>query len=342
MQANGDSPVDGLLDGLKAVAEPTRLRLLSLLARAELTVTEITQVLQQSQPRVSRHLKLMVEAGLLKRFPEGTWVFYRLAEDGEAAGLARAVTALMDADDPVLAEDAARLETIRKTRADEAAAYFAENAARWDEIRALHLPEAAVEQAMVDLLGDRPIGTLLDLGTGTGRILEVLSPRAERGIGIDMSHEMLGIARANLERAGLKNAQVRYGNILRLDPGALGVVPQADVAVLHHVLHFFEHPQEVVAQTARLLAPAGRLLIADFAPHGLEHLRENHAHRRLGFSDREVGAWAEAAGLRLVATRDLPPGDGAAAKLTVKLWLLEKPQESARAPRRAGEAASWL
>ncbi len=339
MQANGDSPVDGLLDGLKAVAEPTRLRLLSLLARAELTVTEITQVLQQSQPRVSRHLKLMVEAGLLKRFPEGTWVFYRLAEDGEAAGLARAVTALMDADDPVLAEDAARLETIRKTRADEAAAYFAENAARWDEIRALHLPEAAVEQAMVDLLGDRPIGTLLDLGTGTGRILEVLSPRAERGIGIDMSHEMLGIARANLERAGLKNAQVRYGNILRLDPGALGVVPQADVAVLHHVLHFFEHPQEVVAQTARLLAPAGRLLIADFAPHGLEHLRENHAHRRLGFSDREVGAWAEAAGLRLVATRDLPPGDGAAAKLTVKLWLLEKPQESARAPRRAGEAA---
>lgn len=339
MQANGDSPVDGLLDGLKAVAEPTRLRLLSLLARAELTVTEITQVLQQSQPRVSRHLKLMVEAGLLKRFPEGTWVFYRLAEDGEAAGLARAVTALMDADDPVLAEDAARLETIRKTRADEAADYFAENAARWDEIRALHLPEAAVEQAMVDLLGDRPIGTLLDLGTGTGRILEVLSPRAERGIGIDMSHEMLGIARANLERAGLKNAQVRYGNILRLDPGALGVVPQADVAVLHHVLHFFEHPQEVVAQTARLLAPAGRLLIADFAPHGLEHLRENHAHRRLGFSDREVGAWAEAAGLRLVATRDLPPGDGAAAKLTVKLWLLEKPQESARAPRRAGEAA---
>lgn len=331
--------MDGLLDGLKAVAEPTRLRLLSLLARAELTVTEITQVLQQSQPRVSRHLKLMVEAGLLKRFPEGTWVFYRLAEDGEAAGLARAVTALMDADDPVLAEDAARLETIRKTRADEAAAYFAENAARWDEIRALHLPEAAVEQAMVDLLGDRPIGTLLDLGTGTGRILEVLSPRAERGIGIDMSHEMLGIARANLERAGLKNAQVRYGNILRLDPGALGVVPQADVAVLHHVLHFFEHPQEVVAQTARLLAPAGRLLIADFAPHGLEHLRENHAHRRLGFSDREVGAWAEAAGLRLVATRDLPPGDGAAAKLTVKLWLLEKPQESARAPRRAGEAA---
>ncbi len=331
--------MDALLDGLKAVAEPTRLRLLALLTRAELTVTEITQVLKQSQPRVSRHLKLMVEAGLLNRFPEGTWVFYRLAEDSGAAPLARAVTALIDAADPVLSEDAARLETIRKARAEEAAAYFAANAAHWDEIRALHLPEADVEQAMVTLLGERPVGTLLDLGTGTGRILEVLSPRAERSIGIDMSHEMLGVARANLERAGLKNAQVRYGNILRLDPGALGVVPQADVAVLHHVLHFFEHPQEVVAQAARLLAPEGRLLIADFAPHGLEHLRENHAHRRLGFSDREVSAWAGATGLTLTATRDLPPGGGDDAKLTVKLWLLEKPKDAARAPRRAGEAA---
>ena len=324
-----------LLEGLKAVAEPTRLRLLALLTRAELTVTEITQVLKQSQPRVSRHLKLMVEAGLLRRFPEGTWVFYRLAEDGEAAGLARAVTALIDADDPVLSEDAARLETIRKARADEAAAYFADNAAHWDEIRTLYLPEDAIERAMAELLGEKKIGTLLDLGTGTGRILEVLSPLAERAIGIDTSHEMLGMARANLERAGVQNAQVRYGNILRLDPGALGVVPQADVAVLHHVLHFFEHPQEVVVQAARLLAPGGRMLIADFAPHGLEQLRESHAHRRLGFADREVEAWAQAAGLSLAETRDLPPAGNA--QLTVKLWLLEKPKGAAT--RRAGEAA---
>ncbi len=331
--------MDALLDGLKAVAEPTRLRLLALLTRAELTVTEITQVLQQSQPRVSRHLKLMVEAGLLKRFPEGTWVFYRLAEDGEAAGLGRAITALIHTDDPVLAEDAARLEQIRKARAEDAAAYFAENAARWDEIRALHLPEADVEAAMVEVLDGQPIGTLLDLGTGTGRILEVLSPRAERSIGIDMSHEMLGIARANLERAGLTNAQVRYGNIMRLDPGALGVVPAADVAILHHVLHFFEHPQEAVIQAARLLRPGGRMLIADFAPHGLEQLREKHAHRRLGFADTEVQAWADAAGLHLAATRDLPPGGNAQGRLTVKLWLLEKPKDAARAPRRAGEAA---
>ena len=326
-----------LLEGLKAVAEPTRLRLLALLARAELTVTEITQVLQQSQPRVSRHLRLMVEAGLLRRFPEGTWVFYRLAEDGPAAGLARAIDALIDKDDPVLAEDAARLAAIRKARAAEAAEYFAQNADRWSEIRALYLPEEAVEQAIADMLGPKRIGTLLDLGTGTGRILEVRGPRADRAIGIDTSHEMLSIARANLERAGLAHAQVRYGNMLRLDPGALGVMPQADVAVLHHVLHFLEHPQEAVVEAARLVAPGGRMLIADFAPHALEHLRESHAHRRLGFSDREVQAWAENAGLVLAETRDLPPAGAVGAQLTVKLWLLEKPKGAAT--RRAGEAA---
>lgn len=325
-----------LLDGLKAIAEPTRLRLLALLARAELTVTEITQVLKQSQPRVSRHLKLMVDAGLLKRFPEGTWVFYRLAEDGEAADLAKAVTTLIDGEDPVLAEDAARLAAIRRARSEAAARYFAENAAHWDEIRALYLPEESVEKAITEMLGERSIGTLIDLGTGTGRMLEVLSPRVERGIGIDMSHEMLGIARANLERAGVKNVQVRYGNILRLDPGALGLVPQADAVVLHHVLHFVEHPAEVVAQAARLIAPGGRMLIADFAPHALEHLREQHAHRRLGFADKEVQGWADAAGLTLAETRELPPAGAAQGRLTVKLWLLEKPKG---ALRQAGEAA---
>jgi ArsR family transcriptional regulator len=327
--------VRALLEGLKAVAEPTRLRLLALLARAELTVTEITQVLKQSQPRVSRHLKLMVDAGLLKRFPEGTWVFYRLAEDGEAARLAKAVTGLIESDDPVLTEDAARLQSIRRARAEAAASYFAENAAHWDEIRKLHLPEEAVEQAIGEIVGEG-IGTLIDLGTGTGRMLEVLAPRAERAIGIDMSHEMLAIARANLERAGVANAQIRYGNILRLDPGALGLVPQADTVVLHHVLHFFEHPAEVVAQAARLLNDGGRIVIADFAPHALEHLREQHAHRRLGFADREVQGWAEAAGLTVRATRELPPAGAGEGQLTVKIWLLEKPKG---ATRRAGEAA---
>lgn len=325
-----------LLEGLKAVAEPTRLRLLALLARAELTVTEITQVLKQSQPRVSRHLKLMVDAGLLQRFPEGTWVFYRMAERGEAAGLAKAVTALVEGDDPVLAEDSAQLEAIRKARANAAADYFAENAGRWNEIRSLYIPEESVEGAIAEMLGGQPLGTLIDLGTGTGRILEILAPRAERAIGIDTSHEMLGIARANLERAGLRNAQVRYGNILRLDPGALGLVPQADAVILHHVLHFFEHPTEVVSQAARLLGDGGRMLIADFAPHALEHLREQHAHRRLGFSDREVKGWADASGLSVVATRELPPAGAVQGRLTVKLWMLEKPKG---AQRRAGEAA---
>jgi ArsR family transcriptional regulator len=328
--------VRDLLEGLKAVAEPTRLRLLALLSRAELTVTEITHVLKQSQPRVSRHLKLMVDAGLLRRFPEGTWVFYRLAEDGEAAKLAEAITTLIEPDDPVLMEDAARLAAIRKARADSAGSYFAQNAARWGEIRALYLPEEAIETAIVDMLGARPISQLIDLGTGTGRILEVLAPKAERAFGIDTSHEMLSVARANLERSGVRNAQVRYGNILRLDPGSLGLMQAADVVVLHHVLHFFEHPAEVVAQASRLMAGGGRLLIADFAPHGLEQLRESHAHRRLGFADREVAGWAASAGLTLGETRSLPPAGGADGMLTIKLWLLEKPKSAGT--RTAGEA----
>jgi DNA-binding transcriptional ArsR family regulator/ubiquinone/menaquinone biosynthesis C-methylase UbiE len=330
-------PMNILLDALKALAEPTRLRLLALLSRAELTVTEITHVLQQSQPRVSRHLKLMVDAGLLHRFPEGTWVFYRLAADGEAAGLAQAITGLLNMDDPVLREDAKRLEDIRKTRAEEAASYFADNAGQWNEIRALHLPEEAVEKAILDILGADKIRTLIDLGTGTGRILELLAPRTSRAIGIDASHEMLGVARANLERGNLTNVQVRYGNLLRLDPGAMGVMPRADLVVLHHVLHFLEHPAEAVAQAARLLEPGGRMLIADFAPHGLEHLREKHAHRRLGFTDSEVAAWAASAGLKVSETRDLPPAKRDGAHLTVKLWLLQKP--AAKSSHTAGEAA---
>jgi ubiquinone/menaquinone biosynthesis C-methylase UbiE/DNA-binding transcriptional ArsR family regulator len=319
--------VEHLLEGLKAVAEPTRLRLVALLSRAELTVSEITQILRQSQPRVSRHLKLLGEAGLLDRFPESAWVFYRLSHDGPGAELAQAVTKLVDFSDPVIADDLARLESIRKARAETAEAYFAANAKRWNEVRSEYMPEAAVETAVTRLLGGRRIGTLLDLGTGTGRMLELLAPLAERGIGIDQSHEMLTVARAALERGGHSHCQVRQGNILRLQAGLPGLVPQADAIIIHHVLHFLDDPGQAVRQSARMLKPGGRMLIVDFAPHERDELRERHAHRRLGFSDKEVGAWAEAAGLAVAATETLPPPKGAGAKqLTVCLWLLERPE----------------
>lgn len=316
-----------LLEGLKAAAEPTRLRLLALLDRAELTVTEITQVLRQSQPRISRHLKLMVDAGLLRRFPEGNWVFYRRAEDGEGAALSAAIAALAGDSHAELQEDARRLADVREARARAATRYFAENAQRWNDVRAHHVPEQAVEAAITRMLGARKIGTLVDLGTGTARMLEVLAPYAERGIGIDLSHDMLSVARANLERAGLANMQVRHGNILRLDPAALGFAPRADVVVIHHVLHFLEHPGEAVAQGARLLSEQGRMLIADFAPHSYEKLREQHEHRRLGFTDEEVAAWAAQSGLCITHRESLAPARSGADQLTVQLWLLERAPE---------------
>lgn len=317
-----------LLDGLKAIAEPTRLRLLALLARAELTVTEITQVLKQSQPRVSRHLKLMVDAGLLKRFPEGTWVFYRLAEDGDAAALGKAVTALMERDDPVLAEDAARLDAIREARVTAAASYFAENASRWDEIRKLYLPEEAIEQAMAEMVGEARIGTLIDLGTGTGRMLELFADHYARGLGIDVNHAMLAYARTRLGQRGQPQANVRQGDIYNLSQAD----QSAGAVVMHQVLHFLSDPARAIQEAARVLEPGGDLLIVDFAPHDLEFLRDNFAHDRLGFSRSAIEGWVRDAGLEPVEAIDLKPRPSEASqKLTVSLWLARRPGIPARA-----------
>src|SRR5271169_6414011 len=143
--------MDDLLAVLRAVAEPTRLRLIVLCARGELTVSELTQILGQSQPRVSRHLKLLCEAGLLDRSREGSWVFYRLSQSGAAGTLARQLVGACDEDDPTIALDLQRLGAIKQQRADLAAAYFRENAPQWHRIRALYVDEHEVEAALVDL-----------------------------------------------------------------------------------------------------------------------------------------------------------------------------------------------
>jgi ArsR family transcriptional regulator len=298
------------------------LRLLALLSRAELTVTEITQVLGQSQPRVSRHLKLLSDAGLIDRFREGTWAFHRLADRGESADVARQLLELMPADAPELKADAARLESVRAARNEAAAAYFRENAKGWARIRSLYVSEAEVEAAVVQLVGGGAIDDFIDLGTGTGRMLEIMAPYVKRGVGFDLSHEMLGIARSNLEKAGINTVSVRHGDILRL-PVQSGA--GADLVIIHQVLHFIENPQAVVAEAARVLKPKGRILIVDFAPHDLEFLRDAHAHRRLGFGDSEVLHWAESAGLGITATKVLPPKSGEG-ELTVCLWLLGETQ----------------
>ena len=205
--------VDTAIAALKAAGESTRLRILALLGQAELTVKDLTAILGQSQPRISRHLKLLAEAGLIDRHPEGAWVFYRLTDDGSARRFAGDLLALVDAGDAVLVRDRERLAAVKREHAEAARRYFAENAGEWDSIRALHVAEDAVEAAMVEALGERPFDSLLDLGTGTGRMLELFAPLYDRAVGIDASAAMLAVARANLDRAGIANAQVRLGDI---------------------------------------------------------------------------------------------------------------------------------
>jgi ArsR family transcriptional regulator len=318
--------MEHLLVALRAVAEPTRLRLVNLCARGELTVSELTQILGQSQPRVSRHLKLLCEAGLLDRFREGSWVFYRLSQASAAATLARQLVAASDQADPTIALDLQRLSAIKRQRADLAAAYFRENAAQWHRIRSLYIDEREVEAALVDIIAAADPRDLLDIGTGTGRMLEILAPRVERALGIDQSREMLAIARVNLERAGLDNGSVRLGDMyqLALPDGSF------DAVVIHQVLHYADRPAAVIAEAARVLRPGGVLVLVDFAPHALEFLREEHAHRRLGFTDSEVTEWCRDAGLEMALPQRLP-GD----PLTVVIWTAHRPD--AAAPRFTGE-----
>jgi ArsR family transcriptional regulator len=307
-----------LVAALKATAEPTRLRILALLARGELNVKDLTRILGQSQPRISRHLKLLAEAGLVERAREGSWAFFRLTDGWERPGLARRLLEELDPADTVLTRDRQRAEAVKRERETEAQGYFQRQAGNWDTIRTLYVAESEVEAVIVAALGNRSIEVLVDLGTGTARILELLAPRYRRGLGLDINPAMLAYARAKLDRAGLDHAQVRQGDIYHL-PLADGV---ADAVVMHQILHYLSDPARAVQEAARILAPGGRLLIVDFAPHELEFLREAHAHERLGFSDQQVRAWLTGCGLAVGETRHLAPTAGAtdAPRLTVSLW----------------------
>lgn len=309
--ASDNSSLGGLLTALRAVAEPTRLRLLVLCSRGELTVSELAQILGQSQPRVSRHLKLLCEAGLLDRFREGSWVFYRVSTSAAAGALARHLVAACNESEPPVALDLQRLAAIKRQRAERAAAYFSENAPRWDRIRSLYIDEREVEAALVEIIATAAPRDLLDIGTGTGRMIEVLAPRVGQALGIDQSREMLAVARVNLERAGTSNGMVRLGDMYQLP------LPDTsfDAVVVHQVLHYADRPAAAIAEAARVLRPGGVLIVVDFAPHLLEFLRDEHAHHRLGFADGEVAEWCRDAGLDPAVPR-LLAGD----PLTVAIW----------------------
>ncbi|THD37228.1 MAG: metalloregulator ArsR/SmtB family transcription factor [Sphingomonas sp.] len=304
------------LDIFRALADSTRLRIVALVRSMELSVGELAQVLGQSQPRVSRHVKILSDAGIVERRKEGSWVFVAMGVADVATPLCAALDSWEGDRAHARAEaDAARLAAVRADRAAHAAGWFEGNAGQWDSLRSLHIAEEQVEAAMAQVLGDERVERLVDIGTGTGRMLELFAGQADHALGIDRSSEMLRLARAKLTERGLDHAELRQADLyaLPLDAGA------ADLAILHHVLHFAQTPDAAIAEAARVLGPGGRLLIVDFAPHGREELRTRDAHARLGFSDEQMLGWFEGAGLTPVRTETLEGGE-----LTVKLWLARK------------------
>ena len=321
-----------LVTVLKAAAEPTRLRVLLLLSCGEFNVKDLTRILGQSQPRISRHLKLLAEAGLIGRTREGSWAYFRLTDDTRHGWLGRLLSEAIDPLEAVIARDLARAEALKRERGEAALAFFREHAGRWDGIRSLHVDEAEVEAAMAAALGRGPFDVLVDLGTGTGRILELFSARFSRAIGIDASPAMLSYARAKLDRAPLQNVQLRQGDIcnLSVDDGS------ASVVVMHQVLHYVIDPMRAIGEAARILVPGGRLLLIDFAPHELEFLRDEFAHVRLGFGRSEMAQWFADSGLATTSVIDLvPPAPRGGDKLTVSLWVGTRVGATDRAARGA-------
>jgi len=306
-----------------ALADPTRLRILMLLRAMELSVGELAQVLGQSQPRVSRHVKILIDAGLAERRKEGSWVFLSLGPRPRTEPLFQLVDrwAELDGGNPWVAADAARLAAVRADRAAAATRYFAGHAREWDALRSLHVAESEVEAACRRALDAAPIGRLVDIGTGTGRMIELFAPGAEAALGIDRSPEMLRLARAKLAEAGLDGAELRQGDMYALP------LPSdcADTVIIHQVLHYAQNPAAAVAEAARLLGPGGRLLIVDFAPHEREDLRSTDAHVRLGFADEAILRHFEEAGLCGRVVEHLEGGE-----LTVTIWLGEQPETRLR------------
>ena len=316
---------DQTVEALRAAGEPTRLRILSLLASEELSVMEMSRILDQSQPRVSRHLKLMTDSGLIERFPDGARVYYRLSHDAQAR---RLIDTVLD----ILADDAGeadhrRLSEVQKDRQQAAESYFEQIAPQWDRLRSLYVSESAVEAALEAAVGPGPFKRVVDLGTGSGRMLTLFGKKAKMSVGLDLSQNMLNIARANVSKAGLNKVELRHGDIFatRLPAGS------ADLVIVHQVLHYLADPFAAVAEAARLVCPGGRLVIVDFAPHDFEHMREAHQHRRLGFADREINGWLTDSGLTPSPPIALPPDNEG---LTVTIWTAERPVNASLAQAR--------
>lgn len=325
---------DAIIARLKAAGEPTRLRILALLQHGDLAVGELTRILGISQPRLSQQMKVLGNAGLVTRLPEGSWVFYRAVPAGPAGDVVRLALSQVDLEASPFVEDVRQLKSIEEARAQAAAEFFDSVARTWDTVRALHYPNQAIEKALLDEAGPGPFKNIIDIGTGTGRMLTLFAGRTASAEGLDLSHQMLTVARNNLARANVSNASVRQGDACATPFGN----NSADLVIIHQVLHFVDQPARVLAEADRILEPGGRLLIVDFAPHSLEFLRDEHGHRRMGVSEDALRDWASETRLHPNVVRRFTPPDANQDGLSVMIWSAEKPLEVDA--RRAKESAA--
>lgn len=306
---------------IRALDDQTRLRIVRLLATMELAVGELAQVLGQSQPRVSRHVAILVDAGLVERRPEGAWVFLRQSARCGAAiaqGVAHLLSVAEEEDAAfaiICAEDRRHLAAIRASRDKNAADYFSRHAGEWDRLRALLAPADAVEEALAAALEGEEVGELLDIGTGTGRIAELLEPSAQSVVGLDKSPEMLRIARARLDdiaQGRVELVQADFSNLPFADA-------RFDTVVFHQVLHYASEPDFALAEAARVCRPGGRIAIVDLAAHDREELRRAHAHARLGFDNAQMNAMLARHGFATERTSMIEGGE-----LAVMVWTARR------------------
>ena len=307
----------------RALADPTRLRILRLLGSMELAVGEVAQVLGQSQPRVSRHIGILCDSGLAERRREGSWIFLRASVDPQGSStvlsdVSRMLARAENADDAFGSQcraDRQRLAEIREARESQALEYFADNAHDWDELRRLHSSDEQVEAALAQALGDAELGRLLDIGTGTGRMAELFAEGADHIVALDKSLAMLRVARAKLQHLPTERVELVQG-----DFASLPFSPESfDTVLFHQVLHFAQSPASVLYEAARVTRGGGRIAIVDFAAHQREELREKHAHARLGFADGQRHELLDDAGYEPQAPLTLEDGE-----LAVKIWVAER------------------
>ena len=318
--------MDELLNIMRALADPTRLRIVLLIRRLELAVGEVVHILGQSQPRVSRHIRILDEARIAERRKEGSWVFLRPGPILTSGNLEPLFASADKSEGRIVQRDLAKLDLVRGSRADMAADYFAAHAGEWDSLRSLHVAESEVEEAITRILHTGPLGAVLDIGTGTGRMIELFAPEADRFVALDNNIEMLRLARAKL--AAMNTISSSKVEIMLGDFNALPLANDSfDTILFHQVLHYAQHPERVISEAARVLAPGGRLMIVDFAAHDHEELRTIHAHARLGFTDQAIEQAFAANAIYMAHQVVLDAGP-----LAVKIWMGQKQgQPSGRA-----------